>query len=382
MATARQRDKHQRKVKARMADSVVRGSPPTRDRRTRGHGDAEISVSGRNSLPRFSSRRAQPEAALDKRAIRDLHARDHSPTLHHQLNNLALVLLSIAAVLLWRSAWWTVTPLVWLIAGHFYHTKPLTFHDTAHGTWHPVGWKNELMGLVLGTLILVPLSVYRYAHALHHAQMSTERDPEMWPFVVPGTPRWVRILAACSEIMFGCIYVPMLFLRSVLVAGEPGGLNPPARTGMRLRIGLEYLGIVAFWSAVLFTVHRHGWWEPFLVGFAVPTAVAGMYQTLNKYTEHMGLLGNSVLSGTRTVVDRRLLGRVWSSAIQNVDHHGTHHRYARIPFYHLPTATPYVYASEKDVLPVFPSYLSAFVDMLKTLGDPRAGRQWRPLRDE
>jgi hypothetical protein len=82
------------------------------------------------------------------------------------------------------------------------------------------------------------------------------------------------------------------------------------------------------------------------------------------------------------VDDHRRLGRWLSYSAQNVVHHGTHHRYARIPFYHLPAATPYVFStgadpSRSDEAPrIFTSYPSAFFDMLKTLGDPKAGAQW------
>jgi fatty acid desaturase len=61
--------------------------------------------------------------------------------------------------------------------------------------------------------------------------------------------------------------------------------------------------------------------------------------------------------------------------MQYVDHHGTHHRFAKIPYYNLPQTTPLVY--EHETGPMFRSYFAAFLDMVKSLPDPKAGSQWR-----
>ena len=306
-----------------------------------------------------------------KETIRDLHVQNHSPMAWHQMNNVILLSTCALAYLTWNSPAWMLTPLVWLVTGHFMHMKPLAFHDMAHGTWHPNSRKNEMMGLFVGTIIMVPLSVYRYAHSRHHAYMSTEKDPELWPFVDTSKPRWARLLAACLEISLGYFYTPFLFLRSVLVAEKIPEVN-------RRRLAGEYALIIASWSAALTAVTYLGMWEAFLVSFMGPLLVAGSYQTLNKYTEHMGLFGNCVLSGTRSVDDKRQLGKLFSKSIQYVDHHGAHHRYARIPHYNLPAATPYVYDEKTfEEAPIYPTYRAAFFDMLKTLPNPRVGSQWK-----
>ena len=63
-------------------------------------------------------------------------------------------------------------------------------------------------------------SLYRAAHQLHHAYLATERDVELWPFVIPGTPRWIRILAAVIELSFGLFFTPFLFVRTFIRAGS------------------------------------------------------------------------------------------------------------------------------------------------------------------
>lgn len=311
---------------------------------------------------------ARPEA---KREVREFHRLDHNPVVKFHLDNLAFVALGVLAVWSWLHGWWPVSVACWLAAGHFGHIKPLCFHDAAHGTLYPNRLQNEAAGTMIGTLILLPLSVYRYVHASHHAYLNSIRDHEMWPFNDPRRPRWFRRAAAAGEIFLGLFYTPLLFLRAILAAGD----DLPRK--LRIRIVAEYTFMAAFWGTVLAMVHRNGWWTYFLVGYVAPVAVAGSYQTLRKYVEHLGLLGDSILANTRTVIDRRRLGEALSYSMQHVDYHGTHHRYAKIPFYNLPAATPYVYQGQEEEYPVFDSYLSAALDMLRALRDPKCGGQWR-----
>jgi fatty acid desaturase len=247
----------------------------------------------------------------------------------------------------------------------------LAFHDASHGRFHPITWVNDAFGHLVGTLGFTPLHVYRYAHARHHAQLAREGDPELWPFNSPRVPRLVRVTAALAEILLGAIYTPVLFLRSVVV----GKLT----TAERKLIIRGYVGCALFWSAVLATAYIFDMWRPLLVGTLVPLAISGMLQTLNKFEQHLGLHGQTVLGLTRTVVDRSRCTEVISAAMLYNDYHGTHHRYAKIPYYHLPSATPYALAGAREHAPVFPSIVSAFFNMLGCLLDPKAGPQWNAL---
>ena len=105
-------------------------------------------------------------------------------------------------------------------------------------------------------------------------------------------------------------------------------------------------------------------------------AISGMMQTLNKFEQHLGLHGQTVLGLTRTVVDQHPAGEVVSAAMLYNDYHGTHHRYAKIPYYQLPHATPYTLSGASEQCPVFPSVVSATIDMLRCLTDPKVGPQW------
>jgi hypothetical protein len=130
---------------------------------------------------------------------------------------------------------------------------------------------------------------------------------------------------------------------------------------------------------VLAVAYTFNLWRPLLVGTLVPLAISGMLQTLNKFEQHLGLHGQTVLGLTRTVVDRNRCTEVISAAMLYNDYHGTHHRYAKIPYYHLPSATPFALAGAREYSPVFPNIVSAFFNMLGCLRDPKAGPQWNTL---
>lgn len=272
----------------------------------------------------------------------------------------------------WHHGYWPITLLCWAIQGHFGHSNLLAFHEASHYVLHPSRRLNELQGVVLGSIILTPISAYRWVHNQHHLHLGTPRDTEMWPFVDPAAPRWRRLLAAAAELLCGFFYTPVVFVRGVLVADRM------PRTVAR-RLVLEYILCVLTWAAILGGVAYFGRWEDFLVGYMVPSLIAGNLQSLRKFTEHMGLLGHDVPTKTRTVIDRTLFGRLLSATMLHIDWHGPHHRYAKIPHFHLPEATPIVYAdvlAEPAGANVFGSYPAAVWAMLRTLGNPRVGAQW------
>jgi fatty acid desaturase len=275
-----------------------------------------------------------------------------------------------AAVLL-PVSYWPLLLLIWPALGTIMFVFSLAFHDASHGRFHPVHSLNEGFGHIVGTMGFTPLHVYRFAHARHHAQLARCSDPELWPYNSPAVARPWRVAAALAEIALGFIYTPLLFLRSVLV----GKLTARERT----LIIRGYVGCFAVWTVVLVTAHTFNMWRPLLVGSLVPLAISGVLQTLNKFEQHLGLHGYTVLGLTRTVVDRHRYSEVISAAMLYNDYHGTHHRYAKIPYYHLPSATPFALAGAREQAPVYPSIIAAFVDMLRCLADPKAGPQWIEL---
>jgi fatty acid desaturase len=305
----------------------------------------------------------------ERAALRRLHDASDARMLPHTLTSAAYFALMAAAIGAWSAGHWVLLLALWAAGAHIGHHKLIAFHEAAHATLNSRRWINELQGICMGTIIFVPLSVYRYVHAQHHAYLGSPRDLELWPFADPGASRGLRLACAAAELTLGFFYTPVVFAHGVLASAQ----LPP---GQARRIVVEYGICLVFWTALLTWVSVAGFWPELAVGYFVPAALAGNLQSLRKFTEHMGLFGDGILTITRTVVDRRWLGRMMSDSMLHIDYHGTHHRYARLPYYHLPEATPYVYRPGTSALPLFPSYLAAMRDMLSGLADPRVGRQW------
>ena len=270
----------------------------------------------------------------------------------------------------WSVGWWPLSVALWPLIIWMNHAALTLLHEAGHGMLAPVRWVNEAHGGLIGTASLIPLSVYRYVHARHHAHLGGPRDPEFWPYNLPCSSRFVRVTYAWVELIAGWIVTPLLY--SIRTA-QSWSLVPRRQ---RRRILLEWGILIAAWAAVLWLITTMGWWTGFTVGFLIPAWGAGTFQTIRKFTEHLGMHGDSIFTMTRTVVYRGPLGRAASRSQLHVDHHATHHRYARIPFYELPQATEII-CERSEPTPTFSSHAAAVRDMLPHLLDPKVGPQWR-----
>src|SRR5688572_12436167 len=104
-----------------------------------------------------------------------------------------------------RDNYWLAVPLV-LVSSHLMRSMLIGFHEASHGLLRKSRLLNEIDGIIIGVLSLMSFSLYRAAHQSHHAYLGTERDEELWPFVVTGMPRWKRVLAAVLELTCGLFF--------------------------------------------------------------------------------------------------------------------------------------------------------------------------------
>jgi len=313
---------------------------------------------------------SQRDASSEFRAFRALPIGGETANTAATLAHFAL---SLATAWTWAHGWWPATALAWCALAWIDHAALARLHEAAHGTLSRRRWLNELHGVLIGTIALTPLSVYRFVHARHHACLGREGDPEFWPYNDPRVRRAWRVAYAWAELAFGWILTPALY--SVRTAAA---WRMIARA-QRRRLVVEWLALAAFWGALLAIVHANGWWEWFIVIHLVPAWLAGSMQTVRKFTEHLGMFGDTIVSMTRMVIYRGPLGRAASASQRHVDHHATHHRHARIPHYALPEATEILYAEGSETARggrVFPNHLRAIVDMAPWMLDPKVGPQW------
>ena len=279
--------------------------------------------------------------------------------------------IALWAVLQSGASLWFAVPLV-LIAGHLMHGSSVAFHEASHGLLRRSRLVNEVDGLILGTLSFMSFSLYRAAHQMHHMHLSTERDEELWPFIHPDKPRWLRILAAFLELTMGLFFLPLLFLRIFLRAG-----SPIRSRKVRRRIWKEYALIALAWTAIGFAVSHWHVGKYFLWMYALPAFLAGNLQSWRKYIEHVGLTGSTVNSSTRSIVARGLGGKLVAFTLLHEPYHGVHHLHMALPHAELPARASVLAPQTQAEMHPFANYRQALGHLLRSLADPRVGAQWR-----
>src|SRR3954463_12357972 len=164
---------------------------------------------------------------------------------------LGLAELAIGASV-WGGWWWLTVPLA-LVAAHLMHGLLIGFHEASHGLLRKSRRLNEFDGVLIGIFSFLPFSLYRVVHQMHHMHLATEKDTELWPFVLTRAPRWARRLAAFLELTLGLFYSPLIFLR---VFVHPRSIVRSQK--VRRRIWMELALTLGAWSAVVAVVAFFG----------------------------------------------------------------------------------------------------------------------------
>src|SRR6478672_4413586 len=285
------------------------------------------------------------------------------PELHekHDVNCVAfqtlVFSLAIVEIALWALIWsgwiWLALPLV-LVAAHLMHGLLIGFHEASHGLLRKSRRLNEFDGVIIGIFSFLPFSLYRVVHQMHHIHLATEKDTELWPFVLTRAPRWTRHLAAFFELTLALFYAPLIFLRVFL--RRPSLVRSRK---VRRRIWAELALAVVVWTAILTAIAFFGVWKYFLWMYLAPGLIAANLQSWRKYIEHVGLTGNTVNSSTRSIVPKSWLGHLFAYTLLHEPYHGVHHEDASLPHRWLPKFTAILTPKEPGELAPFISYRQA-----------------------
>ena len=286
---------------------------------------------------------------------------------------LALTELALVWVLSSGATLWLAVPLV-LLVSHFMHGAAVGFHEAAHGLLRRNRRFNEFDGILIGVFSFTSFSLYRAAHQSHHAYLSTERDEELWPFVMVKTPRWLRRLAAFVELTMGLLFTPALFLRSFLRTG-----SPIRSKKVRRRIWKELILMLVVWITILTSVTYWQVWPYFMCMYVIPEIIAANLQSWRKYIEHMGMTGSTVNGCTRNIIDNGWFGRFVSLTLLHEPYHGAHHLHVGMPHAELPGRASELQPTQPGEPYPFRSYAHAMLDLMRSLRDPRVGEQWKAI---
>jgi fatty acid desaturase len=274
------------------------------------------------------------------------------------------------AFALYRSNYWLVVPLA-LVASHLMHGMSIGFHEASHGHLRKSRLLNEVDGHIIGIFSLMSFSLYRAAHQLHHAYLASERDEELWPFVHPRMPRWVRVGAAVLELTMGMFFTPFLFVRTFLRKG-----SPIRNKKLRRRIWIEFAITAAVWTAILTADSLFGGWKYFLWMYFLPAWLAANMQSLRKYVEHVGLTGATVNGSTRSIIANGWHAKFICFTLLHEPYHGVHHWRSGLPHPELPRYAAALEPAVPEESPPFRTYRAALHDLFVNLPDPHVGAQW------
>src|SRR4051812_37422898 len=133
----------------------------------------------------------------------------------HPINSvdfqMLVFLLAFSEIAIWatvRAGWiWLTLPLA-MVAAHLMHGLLIGFHEASHGLLRKSRKLNEFDGVLIGIFSFLPFNLYRVVHQRHHMYLATEKDTELWPFVLTKAPRWARLLSAFLELTVGLFYSP------------------------------------------------------------------------------------------------------------------------------------------------------------------------------
>lgn len=234
------------------------------------------------------------------------------------------------------------------------------FHECSHQTLGGSRFWSLLIGRGLGTVMVLPYTIYRESHIRHHAYLNKPHDWELWPYSDPNASLGFRRVFVWFDFLLGFIAAPFTFGRLFWHKDSP--LTDPK---LRRTIWLEYALCVAFWGATFTALTLTSTWMMYVRGWLIPLAITGMWQNARKFTEHLGMQSYDPMLGTRTVVGKSWLTKACTYLNFDIFIHGPHHRHPRIAHRKLRTKM-YEYAEKSEELkyPMFRSYWGAIFDMI------------------
>jgi fatty acid desaturase len=274
-------------------------------------------------------------------------------------------------VAVYHHVYWLAVILVF-VTSHLMHGMLIGFHEATYGLLRKSRLLNEIDGIIIGTFSLMSFSLYRAAHQLHHAYLASERDEELWPFVHPHMSRGVRVLAAVLELTMGILFTPFLFVRT-FVRND----SPIRNKKLRRRIWQEFALTAVVWVIALTAIQYFHVWKYFFWLHLAPAWLAANMQSVRKYVEHVGLLGATANSSTRSVVAEGWMATFLNFTLLHEPYHGVHHWRSGLPHPELPLHKAALEPAVPEERPPFRTFSAAVYDLLINLPNPRVGAQWR-----
>ncbi len=258
-----------------------------------------------------------------------------------------------------------------------------SFHEAAHGSLFRTKWLNEMYGQLVGIFVMIPFSVFRATHRMHHAYLNTPQDYELWPYCDPSKSLSFRRAFVWLDVFLGVITAPIIYGR-IYFRG-----SARLTVSERRWIPWEYAAVNLFWGSLVAGVVlavEWGLYQPawFHLCYLLPLLISPMINTLRKFVEHLGMDSIDQVQGTRTIAGKNWWTSLTSYFLFDISVHGPHHRYPKVRGEHLKQKLQDMQEQHPDrPIPVFPTYWAAIRDTLPALWhNPAVGTSTWPPADQ
>lgn len=222
----------------------------------------------------------------------------------------------------WIMAGWPLWPVVLPVHGVLLVFLFTLQHECTHKTPFAHDWLSEVMGTVIGALLLNPFTWFRYFHLAHHRHTNLPGDPELEGGKPATRAQWVWHVSGLPTLGAGV----RLIVRLALGRENPAYL--PDRAARRAR--LEARGLVAVYALALASLLYNP--AVFWV-WIVPALLGQPFLRLYLLAEHGDCPQVAdMFDNTRTT----LTGRAIRLLAWNMPYHTEHHSVPSVPFHNLP----------------------------------------------
>lgn len=208
-----------------------------------------------------------------------------------------------------------------VIQGVLYVGVLEALHQATHGNLFTARWANRAVGMVLGALLFMPYTRYKFFHAYHHAYTATDLDPEKALYVSPMKGAFAPfILAPWGQVGF-----------SSLVLKTNKYLKERYSSEDAVSIAFVFLCLGAFLACLAVDPWRA------VCAFLIPFCVFAWADYLFNQAEHYNI---PILESERpeqaTSSNDLLLPRWLSVIFLNRNLHRVHHCFPKTPWYSAP----------------------------------------------
>ncbi|MBL7689880.1 MAG: fatty acid desaturase family protein [Bdellovibrionaceae bacterium] len=262
------------------------------------------------------------------------------------------IVCAVAAALLFP---W-IYPFAVLVIANRIMALGLLAHEGIHGLLSPSARLNDILARYFCAIpTFISLSKWRLRHLVHHRFVGTSADYDAYLY----TYFPLSFSTFLKQFLSGQIFLGHLLYftdldQVIKIRGVPTAPVLKSKD-------TDTLSFLIFLGGVMLLLFLAGWWVEFFMLWIVPYLLCQPMTLLYNCLEHSGVY----LDADENRRSRTITGPSWLIGLflpLNVNFHGEHHLFPKVPQYNLPHMHRLVLAENSNVL-----FYQSFVDTMKAV---------------